>query len=143
MAPARVSEVSARLLDLGVYEIAISDTIGIAHPGQVPDVIGEVTRRVPLSHIALHFHDTRGTALVNVFAGLQLASQRALWGDDRGALAVLQPLAGAVTEWLETNPDDDIADDLHYVDLFMQNLRARGAEEPAPQQNPPEPWPSD
>jgi hydroxymethylglutaryl-CoA lyase len=69
--PAKVAEVAARLLDLDVYEVAISDTIGIAHPGQVPEVIGEVTRRVPISQVALHFHDTRGTALVNVLAGLQ------------------------------------------------------------------------
>jgi hydroxymethylglutaryl-CoA lyase len=68
--PARVAEVAARLLDLDVYEVAISDTIGIAHPGQVPEVIGEVTRRVPIAQVALHFHDTRGTALVNVLAGL-------------------------------------------------------------------------
>jgi len=71
VSPVKVSEVSARLLDLGVYEVAISDTIGIAHPGQVPAVIGEVTKRTPLSQVALHFHDTRGTALVNVLAGLQ------------------------------------------------------------------------
>ncbi len=71
VSPAKVAEVAARLLDLDVYEVAISDTIGIAHPGQIPDVIGEVTRRVPLSRLALHFHDTRGTALVNVLAGLQ------------------------------------------------------------------------
>jgi hydroxymethylglutaryl-CoA lyase len=70
--PARVAEVSARLLDLGVYEVAVSDTIGIAHPGQIPEVIGAVTAHVPLSQIALHFHDTRGTALVNVLTGMQL-----------------------------------------------------------------------
>jgi Ca-activated chloride channel family protein len=81
--------------------------------------------------------------MLNLFAGFQLASERALWGDDRGALAVLEPLAGAVTAWLADHPDDDIADDLVYVAMFMENLRARGAEEPAPQQNPPEPWPSD
>ena len=72
VAPAKVAEVAARLLDLGVYEIALSDTIGIAHPGQVPEVVGETARRVPPAKIALHFHDTRGTALVNVLAGLQL-----------------------------------------------------------------------
>jgi Ca-activated chloride channel family protein len=81
--------------------------------------------------------------MLNIFAGFQLASQRALWGDDRGALAVLEPLSGAVTEWLADNPDDDIADDLRYIGLFMTNLRARGAEDPAPNQNPPEPWPND
>lgn len=70
--PAKVAEVSARLLEIGVFEVAISDTIGIAHPGQVPEVVGEVTKRVPLSQVALHFHDTRGTALVNVLAALEL-----------------------------------------------------------------------
>jgi isopropylmalate/homocitrate/citramalate synthase len=71
VAPSKVAEVARRLFDLGVYEVAISDTIGIAHPGQVPAVIGEVATRVPVMSLALHFHDTRGTALVNVFAGLQ------------------------------------------------------------------------
>ncbi|MGH9349466.1 MAG: hydroxymethylglutaryl-CoA lyase [Vicinamibacterales bacterium] len=70
--PATVAGVAARLLDLGVYEVAISDTIGVAHPGQVSEVVGAVTEHVPLSQVALHFHDTRGTALVNVLAGLQL-----------------------------------------------------------------------
>jgi isopropylmalate/homocitrate/citramalate synthase len=69
--PAQVAEVAQRLIELGTYEVAISDTIGIAHPGQVPEVLGKVAQRVPLSQIALHFHDTRGTALVNVLAGLQ------------------------------------------------------------------------
>jgi isopropylmalate/homocitrate/citramalate synthase len=71
VSPSRVADVAGRLFDLGVYEVAISDTIGVAHPGQVPVVIGEVAARVPVANLALHFHDTRGTALVNVFAGLQ------------------------------------------------------------------------
>jgi hydroxymethylglutaryl-CoA lyase len=66
----KVAEISARLLDLGVYEVAISDTIGAAHPGMVPRVLDAVTRLMPLSAVALHFHDTRGTALANVLAGL-------------------------------------------------------------------------
>lgn len=69
--PFRVAEVAARLLDLGVFEVAISDTIGVAHPGQIGEVLDEVTARVPLAQIALHLHDTRGTALANVLAGLQ------------------------------------------------------------------------
>lgn len=67
----RVSELAARLIEFGAYEVSISDTIGIAHPGQVSDVLNEVTRRVPIGNVALHFHDTRGTALVNVYAGLE------------------------------------------------------------------------
>jgi len=69
--PMRVADVAARLLDLGVFEVAISDTIGIAHPGQVPRVLDAVLARIPLDRIALHFHDTRGTALANVLASLQ------------------------------------------------------------------------
>jgi hydroxymethylglutaryl-CoA lyase len=69
--PAKVADVAGRLFDLGVYEVAVSDTIGIAHPGQVPEVVNAAATRVPLPQIALHFHDTRGTALVNVLAGLQ------------------------------------------------------------------------
>ena len=68
--PGRVAELTARLIDLGAYEVALSDTIGIAHPRQVSDVLHEVTKRVPAGNLALHFHDTRGTALVNVYAGL-------------------------------------------------------------------------
>ncbi len=70
VAPARVADVAARLLDLGVFEVAVSDTIGIAHPGQVPRVLEAVRTRVPLEKIALHFHDTRGTALANVLTAL-------------------------------------------------------------------------
>lgn len=70
VAPAQVGAVSRRLLDLGVFEVAISDTIGVAHPGQVPQVLDAVVPAVPLEQVALHFHDTRGTALANVLAGL-------------------------------------------------------------------------
>jgi hydroxymethylglutaryl-CoA lyase len=69
--PPRVADVAARLLDFGVFEVAVSDTIGVAHPGQIADVLDVVTPRVPLARIALHLHDTRGTALANVLAGLQ------------------------------------------------------------------------
>ena len=69
----RVAEISGRLLDIGVYEVAISDTIGAATPGDVLRllrVLGTGGVRLPLHQTALHFHDTRGTALANVLAGL-------------------------------------------------------------------------
>ena len=69
--PAQVADVAARLAGLGVYEVALSDTIGVAHPRQVLDVLEHVGRVLPLAQTALHFHDTRGTALVNVYAALQ------------------------------------------------------------------------
>ncbi len=68
----RVAEVTRRLIDLGVDELAVSDTIGIAHPGLVRRVVEAVLTRVSLAQIALHFHDTRGTALANVLTGLEL-----------------------------------------------------------------------
>jgi hydroxymethylglutaryl-CoA lyase len=72
VAPEAVREVVHKLLDLAVDEISLGDTIGVATPNDVFDVIetlyeSGVTRGV----LALHFHDTRGTALANVFAGLQ------------------------------------------------------------------------
>jgi len=70
VAPTQVAAIARRLFDLGVFEIAISDTIGVAHPGQVPQVLDAVAASVPLAQVALHFHDTRGTALANVLAGL-------------------------------------------------------------------------
>jgi len=69
--PSRVADLTARLIDCGAYEVALSDTIGIAHPRQVSEVLHHVMPRVPASQLALHFHDTRGTALVNVSAGLE------------------------------------------------------------------------
>jgi len=66
----RVVALTTRLLELGVYEVAVSDTIGIAHPGQVRRLLAELTRHVPSGSLALHFHDTRGTALANVLAAL-------------------------------------------------------------------------
>jgi hydroxymethylglutaryl-CoA lyase len=70
VAPATVAAVAARISALGVFEVAISDTIGVAHPGQVPQVLDAVLERIPVEQIALHFHDTRGTALANVLAAL-------------------------------------------------------------------------
>jgi isopropylmalate/homocitrate/citramalate synthase len=72
VAPKKVAEIASRLVSLGVFEVAISDTIGIAHPGQVPRVVEAVLARVPVDRLALHFHDTRGTALANVLTALPL-----------------------------------------------------------------------
>jgi hydroxymethylglutaryl-CoA lyase len=69
--PARVVELTERLLSLGLFEVAVSDTIGVATPGQVIDIVDRLHARVPPGAIALHLHDTRGTALANVFAALE------------------------------------------------------------------------
>lgn len=70
--PTRVAEVAEALLNMGVFEVAIGDTIGMAHPGRVRGVVAVVAERVPLHKVALHFHDTRGTALANVLSALEL-----------------------------------------------------------------------
>jgi hydroxymethylglutaryl-CoA lyase len=67
-----VRELSTRLLDIGVDEVAISDTIGAAAPTDVRKTVGFVLENIPAEKIALHFHDTYGTALANVVAGLEL-----------------------------------------------------------------------
>jgi hydroxymethylglutaryl-CoA lyase len=67
----RVVDLTKRLLDLGAFEVAVSDTIGIAHPGQVRDVLTTLTAAVPPARLALHFHDTRGMAAANVLTGLE------------------------------------------------------------------------
>jgi len=66
----RVVDLTMRLLDMGVFEIAVSDTIGVAHPGQVRRVLTALIARLAPEKIALHFHDTRGTALANVLAAI-------------------------------------------------------------------------
>ena len=68
---ARVVALTESLLELGVYEVALSDTIGVAHPRQVLELLDLVAGRVPRQQLALHFHDTRGTALANVYAGIE------------------------------------------------------------------------
>ena len=69
---AAVIRVCEHLLAAGVHEVAVSDTIGVAHPGQVRDVLSAMLTAVPRERLALHFHDTRGTALANVIVGLEM-----------------------------------------------------------------------
>jgi hydroxymethylglutaryl-CoA lyase len=69
--PSAAVDVALRLLALGVDEICFGDTIGVGVPGQVAAITGlAVEAGIPLERLAFHFHDTRGTALANVAAGL-------------------------------------------------------------------------
>ncbi len=65
-----VLRVTRVLIEAGVYEVAVSDTIGIGHPGQVRTLLTFLGGELPFDRLALHFHDTRGTALANVLAAL-------------------------------------------------------------------------
>lgn len=67
----RVIELVQAFVQLGVYEISVGDTIGVATPLQVRGLLKKLKRKVPLRKVALHLHDTRGTALANVLAGME------------------------------------------------------------------------
>jgi isopropylmalate/homocitrate/citramalate synthase len=71
IAPARVVEVAVRLDAFGIDEISIGDTIGVATPNQVVELVALLTARLDVGRLAMHFHDTRGTALANVLAALE------------------------------------------------------------------------
>jgi hydroxymethylglutaryl-CoA lyase len=72
VAPEAVARVAGRLVEIGCAEVSVGDTIGIGVPTQVPEVVGRtVEAGVPIERLALHFHDTRGTALANVAEGLR------------------------------------------------------------------------
>ena len=69
--PGRVIELALRLAELGAGEIAVSDTVGVAVPSQVDEMVANLVEAgLPVERIAFHFHDTRGTAVANVVAGL-------------------------------------------------------------------------
>lgn len=72
VAPAAVLRVAEALLALGVAELSLGDTIGVATPNQVVEITSLLAVHVPLERLAMHFHDTRGTALANVLTALQL-----------------------------------------------------------------------
>lgn len=69
---ADVAMVSRRLLDMGCYEISLGDTIGVGTPLKAVRMVEAVMEDVPIEQIALHFHDTYGQALANIYACLGL-----------------------------------------------------------------------
>jgi hydroxymethylglutaryl-CoA lyase len=69
--PEMVVDVSVELMELGCDALSIGDTIGVGVPSQVQELVPLLTRKIPIELIAFHFHDTRGTALANVYAALQ------------------------------------------------------------------------
>ncbi|MCA1734154.1 MAG: hydroxymethylglutaryl-CoA lyase, partial [Acidobacteria bacterium] len=68
----KVLEVAARLLDLGCYEVSIGDTIGSGTPLQVQGLTALLLQVIPKERLAMHFHDTRGMAIANTLAALEL-----------------------------------------------------------------------
>ena len=72
IAPEKVADVAKQLLDMGCYEISLGDTIGVGTASSVQKMLQAVSARVPIDKLAVHFHDTYGQALTNIYTALQL-----------------------------------------------------------------------
>lgn len=68
----QVIRLAESLFEFGISELSLGDTIGAANPLQVEIVLEALLKRFPASQLALHFHDTRGTALANILTALQM-----------------------------------------------------------------------
>lgn len=115
--------------EIVTQELAVASSLA---PGETPSE----------GHFDAHGVE-KAFVVLNIYVAFRLASERALWGDDPGALAVLRAVEGAASRWLTDHPDDDVADDLEYVRMFIANLVARGGDRSPPTQHLPEPWPAD
>jgi hydroxymethylglutaryl-CoA lyase len=67
-----VAEMAGEMAAMGCYEVSLGDTIGVGTPEKAKAMIGAVAKEVPMEKLALHFHDTYGQALANIYAGLEL-----------------------------------------------------------------------
>jgi len=70
--PARVREITLQLLSLGCYQVSLGDTIGVGTPLQTKRILSGFLAEIAPEKLALHFHDTRGTALANALVGLEM-----------------------------------------------------------------------
>jgi hydroxymethylglutaryl-CoA lyase len=68
--PGRAVDIAGRLVEMGCYQVSLGDTVGIGTPGQTREIVSLMLARLKPPQLALHMHDTRGTALANVLAGL-------------------------------------------------------------------------
>ena len=70
--PERTVALTGQLRDMGVYQVSLGDTIGVANPRQTEDVLGRILAKHPADSLAVHFHDPQGTALANCLVALQM-----------------------------------------------------------------------
>lgn len=68
----KVNDVAQQLIDIGCYEISLGDTIGVGTPGKVKNLLAIIMQNIAKEKIAVHFHDTYGQALANIYASLQM-----------------------------------------------------------------------
>ena len=69
--PKAVADLAKTLWDLGCYEISLGDTIGVGTPDKAKEMLRAVSANIPPVNLAMHFHDTYGQALANLYAGLE------------------------------------------------------------------------
>jgi hydroxymethylglutaryl-CoA lyase len=69
--PSAVADVTKKLWDLGCYEVSLGDTIGVGTPAKARQLLRAVATEVPMQNLGMHFHDTYGQALANLYAGLE------------------------------------------------------------------------
>jgi hydroxymethylglutaryl-CoA lyase len=72
VAPKRVVAIAKRLIEMGCYQVSLSDTIGAGTPRQTEGLLELALGEITADRIAMHMHDTRGTALANVLVGLEM-----------------------------------------------------------------------
>ncbi len=70
--PDKALELCRALRALGCYQVSLGDTIGVANPRQVRDILTRVLAEIPKPEVAVHFHDTRGTALANILVAVEM-----------------------------------------------------------------------
>jgi hydroxymethylglutaryl-CoA lyase len=70
--PKRPLEIAQKLLQMGCYQVSLGDTIGVGTPRQTERILQLVLAEIPAERVAMHMHDTRGTALANVLVGLEM-----------------------------------------------------------------------
>jgi hydroxymethylglutaryl-CoA lyase len=66
----RVVDICRRLVDMGLYQLSLGDTIGVGTPRQTEEILESLMKYIPVERLALHLHDTRGTALAKSLVGL-------------------------------------------------------------------------
>ena len=69
--PQAVVDVARVLWELGCYEVSLGDTIGVGTPRKARELLRAVAGHVPIAHLVMHFHDTYGQALANLYAGME------------------------------------------------------------------------
>ena len=69
--PKAVADLAGTLFELGCYEISLGDTIGVGTPSKAKEMLRAVSASIPPARLAMHFHDTYGQALANLYAGME------------------------------------------------------------------------